>query len=70
MLVGEERAGASDSGLHLVEDQQKAVVVAKLAHGFKEIPGGHADATLALNRLDHDRRRMRPDGCFPSRDVV
>ena len=31
VLVGEQFAGAADAGLHLVEDQQQAVLVAKLA---------------------------------------
>ena len=60
-LIGEELAGAADAGLHLVEDQQQAVLVAERAELAQELAGDQADAALALDRLDHDRRRLRPD---------
>ena len=37
LLPGEERAGAADAGLHLVEDQQRAVLVGELARLREEL---------------------------------
>ena len=43
VLVGEELAGATDAGLHLVEDQQQAVLVADRAQPAQE--GGRTTRT-------------------------
>ena len=60
-FIGEELAGAADAGLHLVEDEQQAVLVAERAELAQELAGDEADAALALDRLDHDRRGLGPD---------
>ena len=51
MLVGEEPAGPPDSGLHLVTDQQGAVLVQQGPGRGQEARRDHRDA-LALHRLD------------------
>ena len=53
-LVGEQLAGAAHAGLHLVEHQQQAVVVAELAQRPEERMRRRAHAALALQRLDQD----------------
>ncbi len=59
-FIGEELAGAADAALDLVEDQQQAVLVAELrAAPCRNAFGDRADAALALDRLDQDRRRLR-----------
>ena len=52
--VGEPGAGAADAGLHLVEPQQRAVLVGDLAGGREVAVGRDDDAGLALDRLEHD----------------
>ena len=52
------RAGAADAGLHLVEHEQDAVLVAQPPQ-VGEPAGGRDDvAALALDRLDEDRRHV------------
>ena len=60
-LVGEQLAGAADAGLHLVEDQQQAVLVAELAQRAQELGRHDAHAAFAHDRLDQDRAGRRPD---------
>ena len=52
VLEGEPRAGAAESRLHLVEDQQHVVRVAQAAQAREKAGGRHDDAGLALDRLD------------------
>ena len=60
-LVGEEIAGAAHAGLHLVERQQQAVLVAELAQRLEERLRRRAHAALALHRLDQDAGGVRAD---------
>ena len=54
-LVGEPGAGPAHAGLHLVEDQQRAVLGRELA-GERQVAGRERpDAGLALDRLDEQR---------------
>ena len=61
-LVGEQRAGAPHPGLDLVDDQQRAVLVAGGADLVHELDRQRVHAGLALDQLDHDARGVGPDG--------
>ncbi len=54
MLAGEELAGASESGLDLVADQQGLVLTAQLVEALEIALGWNDDPALALDRLDED----------------
>ena len=58
----EKLAGAGDAALHLVKDEKRAGGVADLAKRLQEALGRGADAALALNRFDQDRRGGLGDG--------
>ncbi|HET6838656.1 MAG TPA: aspartate aminotransferase family protein, partial [Bradyrhizobium sp.] len=60
-LVGEEIAGAAHAGLHFVERQQQAVLVAQLAQRLEECVRRRAHAALALHGLDQDAGGLRAD---------
>src|SRR5205807_7176207 len=51
VLEGQEPAGAPETGLNLVDDQQRAVAPAQLLGAGQIALGGDVDA-LALDRLD------------------
>ena len=59
MLVGEELARAPHAALDLIEDQERTVLVAKLAHALQVFRRRHMDAALALDRFEHDGARLR-----------
>ena len=48
-------SGAAVAGLHLVDDEHDAVVVADAAHAFEELRRRDDEAALTLDGLDHDR---------------
>ena len=58
-LEGEQRAGPAEAGLHLVEDEERAVPPAQLLR-LGEVAGRQpADAGLRLDRLDDERGERR-----------
>ena len=60
-LVSEQFAGASHSGLHLVEDEEETVRVAQFAQRPQERRLDNAHAALAHQRLDHNGRGFAAD---------
>ena len=70
VLIGEQIAGAADAGLHFVENQQQAVIVAKLAQRAQEIVRHDAHATLAHHRLDDDCSGFRCNGFLDGVEIV
>ena len=55
MLDREHPAGASEAGLHLVDDHDDPVAAAQLPHADEEVLRGDDEACLALHGLDDDR---------------
>ena len=55
MLVGEELAGAPETGLDLVHHEQRVVLGRDLPQPAQESFGRDHDPGLALDRLDQDR---------------
>jgi hypothetical protein len=53
VLDGEESAGAAQSGLHLVGDEQGAMPAAQIGGRFEIVVGRHGYG-LALDRLDDE----------------
>src|SRR4029078_1144626 len=70
MLIGEQRPGAGDAGLHLVENQHEAMLVAESAQSRKKTRRRNADAALTLDRLDQNAGRLRSDGALVRLDVA
>ena len=58
VLVREPPAGATESGLDLVEDQEQVVAVAPLADALQVSGGRGDDADLAHHRFEHHRDRL------------
>ena len=59
LLVAEERARASEAGLHLVEDHERLVPAAQRLRLLPELVRREVDP-LALDRLDDERRHVAP----------
>ncbi|MNR08209.1 hypothetical protein D3C85_1243540 [compost metagenome] len=53
-LFGKQSAAATDTGLHFVEDQQNAELSTEPLDAFEVIRGGGNDASIALDRFEHD----------------
>ena len=71
-LAGEHGAGAAHAGLHLVQHQQRAALVAQRAQPGQVGVVRRAYAALALDRLDQHGGdvRMRVEGAAHGREVV
>src|SRR5579884_2599242 len=65
LLPREEGAGAADTCLHLVEDEQGAVLVRERTRLGEEGRRERVYASFALHRLEQDRGRFRPDVLEP-----
>ncbi len=68
--MGKELAGAADAGLHLIEDQEQAELVAERAQFLQEFLRRRTNAALALDRLDQDRGGLFCDRILDGRDVA
>ena len=61
-LETEERSSAAAAHLHIVNDEQDAVPLAKLSQIRQPLQRGHVDPALALHSLhDHCGHRLQPD---------
>ena len=56
LLVGEQRSGAAEAALDLVEDERDVALRRERAQLAQESVVEHAHAALALHRLDDQRR--------------
>ena len=54
MLEAEPGAGATEAGLHFVEDQNDAMLLGQLAQCLEKLRWRGEEATIALHRLDED----------------
>ena len=65
VLEGEHFSSAAHPALHLVSDQQNAILAGDLLQGRKEIRRRNNISAFSLNRFDHDRRNLAGiDGGF------
>ena len=65
----EQAPGAAHAGLHLVEQEQNALLVGERAQILEEAPGDLAHAALAHDRLDQDSGRFIADRRLDGVDV-
>ena len=56
MFEGEHLSGSSHAGLHLVGDEQNAMLFREIAQPLQKSFGRNDVAPFALDRLDDDRR--------------
>ena len=59
--MGEPGAASPETGLHLVDHEQHAALVAQPPHPGEILGGGRIHAALALDRLEEYRRDGRVD---------
>ena len=60
--MGEELAGSSDTGLHLIEDQKESVLVADLTQALEHPGRNRPHPAFTLDGLDEDAGRGLGDG--------
>src|SRR5690625_316792 len=70
MLICEWRAGASDSCLYLINNQQDIVLCAKLLQFFYKCRLSSNDTAFPLNDLQHNRRGLPVDFLFHSFYII
>src|SRR4051812_9703155 len=70
MLERIKSAGPPEAALHLVQHQQQIVLVAELADAPEEFIGARRDPTLALDRLEENRRGLSIDQVGKALQVV
>jgi hypothetical protein len=61
-FMGEELAGAPDTALHFIEQQQDPMLVADLTQALEFLGRHRTHAAFALDRLDEDAGRRLADG--------
>ncbi|SLD05239.1 Uncharacterised protein [Mycobacteroides abscessus subsp. massiliense] len=66
----EERSGAADSGLHLVEHQERAMACGDLAHPRQVALRWHDHAALTHDRLQEDGGRVIVDGSLYGGEIA
>ena len=69
-FIGEELARAADARLDLVEDEQRVIFVAELAHALEVAGRWRVDAALALDRLEQHGARLVAHHGRELREVV
>ncbi len=70
MLIGEQLTAASHAALHLVQHQQRLMLIAQRAQTLHKLCRRGHHAALALNRLDHDGAGMVVDNRFYRLEIV
>ncbi len=60
-LARHRTSGTTEAGLHLIDDQHRAALAAQPRGLVDELLRGRTHATLALDELDDERRRLRGD---------
>ena len=70
LLVSEEGAEPAEAGLHFVEYEEEAFLVAEFADVFEVSVGGDVDATFGLDGFEHDGYGVVGDGAFEFFDVA
>ena len=70
MLIAKPLAGAADTGLDFIEEQQQVFGGAQLAQASQEFGGGGQDAAFALNGLAEDRDGGGGDGGTDGVEVI
>ena len=68
--MGEQAPGAAHAALHLVEQEQDALLIAKGPQIPQERPGHFAHAALAHDRLDHDSGGGVANGSLNGADIA
>jgi len=59
MFAGEPATGPAQPGLNLIENEERAALLAELAHELEELVLSGNDAALSLDYLeDHGRGRV------------
>ena len=70
VLEAEPAAGPAEAGLHLVDHEQQAPLVAQAPHALEVVGVGRVDPALALHGLEQHRRHRRVDGGLELVEVV
>src|SRR5688572_18117729 len=70
MLDREPFAGAAESGLDLVDDEQRAALLAELLRGLEKLRRADVDAALALYDFEHDGSGLICNALVERRRIV
>ena len=64
VLMRKKGSGTANTGLHLVKNQQQALLIAQFAQAAQTLGRHRAHPALTLNRLDQNGRSLRADHGF------